>query len=100
LLIIRNSNFTGNLVDTGTLPRIGGSCKAAEIWKFKINNWFNREGITTDENKFSYIIAAAEDYIVRVLMKKGTEENRALTLDECADLIKRKYWRETQKDNK
>ncbi|KAG4102836.1 hypothetical protein H8356DRAFT_1271562 [Neocallimastix lanati (nom. inval.)] len=68
--------------NTGTLPRIGGSCKAAEIWKFKINNWFNREGITTDENKFSYIIAAAEDYIVRVLMKKGTEENRALTLDE------------------
>jgi len=87
-------------VDTSTLPRIGGSSRDAEIWKFRINNWFRREGITTDIKKFSYIIAAAEDDIVRVLMKKETEVNRALTLDECVDLIKRKYWRENQKGDK
>jgi len=97
---MRNSNFTGNRVDTSTLPRIGGSSRDAEIWKFRINNWFRREGITTDIKKFSYIIAAAEDDIVRVLMKKETEVNRALTLDECVDLIKRKYWRENQKGDK
>ena len=47
----------------------------------------------------SYIIAAAEDDIVRVLIKKETEINKTLTLDECIDLIKRKYWRENQKSN-
>ena len=97
---MRNSNFTGNRVDTGTLPKIGGSRRDAEIWKSSINNWFRREGITTDEKKFSYIIAAAEDDIVREFMRKKTEVNRALTLDECVGLIKRKYWRENQKENK
>ena len=67
---MKNNNFTGNLVDTGTIPRIGGSHKDAEIWKFKINDWFKREGITTDENEFSYIITAVEDDIVRVFMEK------------------------------
>ena len=78
---MRNSNFNCNRVDTGTLPRIGGSRRDAEIWKFKINDWFKREGITTDENKFSYIITAVEDNIVRILMEKEKEVNRALTLD-------------------
>jgi len=32
---MRNSNFTGNRVDTRTLPRIGGSSRDAEICKFK-----------------------------------------------------------------
>ena len=67
---MRSSNFTGNRVDTGTLPRIDGSRRDAEIWKFKINDWFMREGITTDENEFSYIITAVEDDIVRVFMEK------------------------------
>jgi hypothetical protein len=66
---MKNSNFTGNRVDTGTPPRIGGSRRDAEIWNFKINDWFKREGITTDENKYSYIITAIEDDIVRVLME-------------------------------
>jgi len=96
---MKNNNFTGNLVDTGTIPRIGGSHKDAEIWKFKINDWFKREGITTDENKYSYIIAAIEDDIVRVLTKKEIKVNRALTLDECVKLIKKKYWRENLKDD-
>jgi len=78
-------------VDTRTLPRIGGSCRNAEIWKFKINDWFKREGITTDENKYSYIIVAVENVIIRVLMEKEKEVNRALTLDECVKLIKKKY---------
>ena len=81
---MRNNNFTGHRTDTGTLPRIGGSSRDAEIWKFKINNWFIREGITTDEDKFNYIIAASEDDIVRIFMRKENEVNRALTLDECA----------------
>ena len=67
---MRNSNFTDNRVDTGTLPRIGGSRRDAEIWKFKINDLFKREDITTDENKYSYIITAVEDDIVRVFMEK------------------------------
>jgi len=52
---MRSSNFTGNRVDTGTLPRIGRSRRNAEIWRFKINDWFRREGITINENKYSYI---------------------------------------------
>jgi len=94
---MRNNNFTGNRVDTGTLPRIGGSCKNAEIWKFKINNWFNREGITTNENKFSYIITAAEDDIITSLREEQVRLNRVPTLDECVALIKKKYWRENKK---
>ncbi|KAG4092129.1 hypothetical protein H8356DRAFT_1294700 [Neocallimastix lanati (nom. inval.)] len=78
---MRSSNFTGNRVDTGTLPRIGRSRRNAEIWRFKINDWFRRE-----------------DDIVRVLLEKEKEVNRAHTLDECVELIKRKYWRENQKD--
>jgi len=87
---MKNSNSTGNRVDTGTLPRIGGSSRDAEIWKFRINNWFRREGITTDIKKFSYIIADAENDIVRVIMEKVREVNRTLTLDECVVLIKKK----------
>ncbi|KAG4105105.1 hypothetical protein H8356DRAFT_926036, partial [Neocallimastix lanati (nom. inval.)] len=97
---MRNNNFTGHRVDTGSLPRITGSRRDAEIWKFKINDWFKREGITTDENKFSYTITAVEDNIVRILMEKEKEVNRALTLDECVKLIKKKYWRENLKEDK
>jgi len=35
-------------IDTRTLPRIDGSSRDAEIRKFRINNWFRWEGITTD----------------------------------------------------
>ena len=97
---MRNNNFTGNRVDTGTLPRIGGSRRDTETWKFKIIDWFKREGITTNENKYSYIITAVEDDIVRILMEKEKEVNRALTLDECVKLIKKKYWRENLKEDK
>jgi len=45
-------------VDTRTLPRIGGLHRDAEIWKFRMNDWFRREGVVTIENKFSYIITA------------------------------------------
>ena len=95
---MRNSNFTGHRVDTGSLPRITGSNRNAEIWKFKINDWFKKEGITTDEDKFSYIIMAAEDDIVKVIMEKVREVNRTLTLDECVVLIKKRYWREKPKE--
>ncbi|KAG4093704.1 hypothetical protein H8356DRAFT_1328925 [Neocallimastix lanati (nom. inval.)] len=78
-----NSNFTGNRVDTGTLPRICES-RRDDIWKFKINDWLKREDITIDENKYSYIIGAVEDGIVRVLMEKEKE----------------KYWRENLKEDK
>jgi len=87
-------------VDTKTLPRIGGSRRDAEIWKFRIESWFNREGITTNDNKFSYIISSAEDDVVRVLKAKEVELNRIPTLDECVEVIKKKYWRENRKDNK
>jgi len=87
---MRNSNFTGHRVDTGSLPRITGSNRNAEIWKFKINDWFKKVGITTDEDKYSYIIMAAEDNIVKVIMEKVREVNRTLTLDECFVLIKKK----------
>ena len=97
---MRNNNFTGNRVDTGTLLRIGGSRRDTETWKFKIIDWFKREGITTNENKYSYIITAVEDDIVRILMEKEKEVNRALTLDECVKLIKKKYWRENLKEDK
>ncbi|KAG4102534.1 hypothetical protein H8356DRAFT_1324423 [Neocallimastix lanati (nom. inval.)] len=70
VLCKKNNNFVGNRVDTGTLPRIGGP------------------HITTDENKYSYIITAVEDDIVRVLMEKEKEVNRALTLDECEDKLR------------
>jgi len=41
-------------VHTRTLPRIGGVHKDAEIWKFRITDWFRRERIITNESKFSY----------------------------------------------
>ena len=85
-------------VDTKTLPRIGGVHKDEEIWKFRITDWFKREGITSSETKFSYIIAAAEDDIVRVLREKQLKVNRVLELDECVTLIKKKYWRENKKN--
>ena len=61
------------------------------------NWWFQRGGVVTDEDKFNYIIAAAEDDIMRVLREKKVQLNRPLTVDECAYMIKAKYWRENQK---
>ena len=89
------SGFTGKRaeIDTWTLLRICGSSRDTEILKFRINYWFRREGITADIKKFSYIIVAVEDDIVRVLLKKDTEVKRALTLNQYVNLIKRKYWR-------
>ena len=80
---MKNSNFTGHRVDTESLPRITGSYRNTEIWKFKINDWFKKEGIAINEDKYSYIIMAAEDDIVKVIMEKVREVNRTLTLDEC-----------------
>jgi len=57
-------------VDTWTLPRIDGSRRDAEICKFRIDGWFKKEDIISDENKFNYIIDAAEDEIVRDLKEK------------------------------
>jgi len=87
-------------VDTRTLRRIGGVHIDAEIWKFRITDWFRRERIITDEGKFSYIIAACEDDIVRVLHSERIKLGRILTLDECVNLIKKKYWRENMKEDK
>ncbi|KAG4089668.1 hypothetical protein H8356DRAFT_1431814 [Neocallimastix lanati (nom. inval.)] len=77
-VVVNISGFTGKRVevDTRTLSGIGESSRDAEIWKFRINNWFRRE-----------------DNIVRVLMKKEAEMNVLISL-------KRKYWRENQKGNK
>ena len=50
---MRNSNYSGNQVDTGTLTKIGRSRRDAEIQKFKINDLFKRKGITTNKNKYS-----------------------------------------------
>jgi len=44
---------TASNIDTKILPRIGGSRRNAEIWKLRINNWSKKEGIITDEDKFS-----------------------------------------------
>jgi len=85
-----------NDVDTRTLPRIGG----AEIWKFRITDWFRRERIFSDEGKFSYIIAACKDDIVRVLHSERIKSGRILTLNECVNLIKKKYWRKNMKEDK
>jgi len=49
-------------VDTKTLPRIGGVHKDAEIWKFKITDWFKREGITSNETKFIYYCCCGRRY--------------------------------------
>jgi len=87
-------------VDTKILPRIGGVHKDAEIWKFRITDWFRREHIFSDEGKFSYIIAACEDDIIRVLHSEWIKLGRILTLDECVTLIKKKYWRENMKEDK
>jgi len=87
-------------VDTRTLPRIGGVHKDAEIWKFRITDWFRRERIVTDAGKFSYTIASCEDDIVRVLHTEQVKLNRILTLDECVYLIKKKYRRENLKEDK
>jgi len=48
------------------------------------------------KKKFNYIIAAAENDIVRILMKKEKEVNRALTLDEYVDHIKRNIKEKTK----
>jgi len=89
-----------NDVDTRILPRIGGVNKDAEIWKFRITDWFRRERIFSDEGKFSYIIATCEDDIVRVLHSERIKLGRILTLDEFVNLIKKKYWRENIKEDK
>ena len=60
---------------------------------------FKRKGITTNKNKYSNNCGCWR-YIVRVLMKKEKEVNRALTSDECVKLIKKKYWRENLKEDK
>jgi len=65
-----NSRFSGSDVNTKTLTRIGGSRRDAEIWKFRIRNWFQREGVTSDKDEFSYIISSAEDDIVKILKRK------------------------------
>jgi hypothetical protein len=93
------SSGKGN-VDTRTLPRIGGLHRDAEIWKFRMNDWFRREGVVTIENKFSYIITAAEDDIIPSLREEQVRLNRVPTLDECVVLIKKKYWRENNKIDK
>ncbi|KAG4104989.1 hypothetical protein H8356DRAFT_925946, partial [Neocallimastix lanati (nom. inval.)] len=93
------SSGKGN-VDTRTLPRIGGLHRDAEIWKFRMNDWFRREGVITIENKFSYIITAAEDDIIPSLREEQVRLNRVPTLDECVALIKKKYWRENKKIDK
>jgi len=71
-----NSSSSGHEfldVDTKTLPTIG-----AEIWKFSIDAWFQRGGVDADKDKFNYIIAAAEDDIVRVLGEKKVQLKRPL----------------------
>jgi len=97
-----SSNNFGKMsdADTKTLPRIGGTRKDADIWKYRIERWFKREGITTDDDKFSYIISSAEDDLVRALQAKEIELNKTPTLDECVEVIKKKYWRENKKEDK
>ena len=97
---MRNSNFTDNRVDTGTLPRIGGFHRDAEIWKFRMNDWFRREGVITIENKFSYIITAAEDDIIPSLREEQVRLNRVPTLYKRVALIKKKYWKENKRIDK
>jgi len=87
-------------VDTKTLPSIGGLRRDAEIWQFRIEQWFKRERITNDEDKFSYIISSAEDDLVRVLKMKENELGKTPTLDVCVEVIKKKYWRENEKEDK
>jgi len=65
-----------------------------------MNDWFRREGVVTIENKFSYIITAAEDDIIPSLREEQVRLNRVPTLDECVALIKKKYWRENKKIDK
>jgi len=97
---ISSSNLKMTDVDTKTLPRIGGSRKDADVWKYRIERWFKREGIVTDDDKFGYIISAAEDDLVRAIQIKEIELKRTPTLDECVEVIKKQYWRENQKDDK
>jgi len=46
-----------------------------------MNDWFCREGVVTIENKFSYIITAAEDDIIPSLREEQVRLNRVPTLD-------------------
>jgi len=46
---------------------------------------------------FSCVIDTTEDDIIRILLKKEIEVNRAFILKKCVNLIKRKYRRENQK---
>ena len=67
-----NSGFIGNRteVDTSTLPRIGGFRRDAKIWKFRIEEWFFRAGVTSSEEQFNYIVIASEDDILRDFIEK------------------------------
>jgi len=80
-------------VDTKTLPRIGKLHRDGKIWKIRIDACFQREGVVTDEDKFNYFIAAAEDDIVILLREKKIQLKRSLTVDECVEVIKTKYCR-------
>ena len=72
--------------------------KDAEIWKFRINNWFRREGVVSNENKFSYIIAAVVDDIIKLLRKEQIRFNKISTLNECVALIRKTYGRKKKVD--
>jgi len=61
-----SSDSSGFSSSTKTLPRIGGSHRNTEIWKYRISKWFQREGVTFDNDRFSYIISSNEDDTVRV----------------------------------
>jgi len=92
-----------NLVVRMLIPKLSQELVDLVGMRFRISNWFQREDITTDiiyTNKLVYIISSAVDDTVRVFKEKEAEINRALSLDEFVDLVKRKYWRENQNYNK
>jgi hypothetical protein len=55
--------------------------------------WFQQASIISDDDKSNYIIAAANDDIVKMLREKKVQLNRPLTVDEYEDVIMTKYWR-------
>ncbi|KAG4108382.1 hypothetical protein H8356DRAFT_1349556 [Neocallimastix lanati (nom. inval.)] len=64
---------------------IGKLHRDGKIWKIRIDACFQREGVVTDEDKFNYFIAAAEDDIVILLREKKIQLKRSLTVDECVE---------------
>ncbi|KAG4083021.1 hypothetical protein H8356DRAFT_1437263 [Neocallimastix lanati (nom. inval.)] len=58
-----------------------GSLRSTSSGKLTMNDWFCREGVVTIENKFSYIITAAEDVIIPSLREEQVRLNRVPTLD-------------------